>query len=126
MIDFKFTINELPLSVNRMYKPKVSRYRGLYVQKNPLAGSFEYSASCEIKVPKEPFDQKLCISLIFEIKDKRKLKVCDVDNMLKCLFDSLQNIGIIKNDNLIYRIKDIEKRIGQKDRVIGHITEYVQ
>ncbi len=124
MIDFKFQINELPPSVNRMYRPRATMRRGLFMQKNAVADSFEYSAGFEVKAPKEPFDKKLCISIIFEIKDPRKLKVCDIDNMLKCLFDSLQKIGVIKNDNLIYKIKDIEKRAGKKDKVIGHITEY--
>lgn len=124
MIDFHFTINELPPSLNKMYRPGVSYKRGLHIKKDMSAGEFEYSASCEIKSPKEPFDSKLSVSIIFEIKDKRKLSVSDVDNMLKCLFDALQHIGVIKNDNLIYKI-DIEKRKGQRDKVIGHITEYV-
>lgn len=124
MIDFHFVVNELPPSINRMYKPRISKGRGLYIQKDIAARSFEYSASVEIKRPKTPFDVKMCLSLIFEIKDSRKLKTCDVDNMIKCTQDSLQKIGVIKNDSLIYKLKDIEKRTGLKDRVIGHISEY--
>lgn len=123
MINYNFEINELPPSVNRMYRPRASMARGLYIQKDQSAGAFEYSAGYEVEAPSEPFDCKLSMSIIFEIENKKKLKVCDTDNMLKCLFDTLQKIGVIKNDNLIYKIQ-VEKRGGKKDKVIGHITEY--
>lgn len=120
MIDFHFIINDLPPSVNRLYHP--GKYGGIYKDKS--AGVFLRSAWADIKKkPKVPFDSKMSLSLVFEIKDKKKLKVSDTDNFLKATVDTLQKLKIIKNDNLIYKLKDIEKRQGIKDRVIGHLTE---
>lgn len=124
MIAFKFQVNDLPPSVNKMYRPSVSRYGVASIKKNPEAGIFERSAWAEIKAPKEPYDVKLMVSVLFEIKDAKQLKTCDIDNMLKCLFDTLQKIGVVTNDKLFYRIRDIEKRQAKKDRVTGFITEY--
>ncbi len=123
MIDFHFTINELPPSINRIYHPSVSMTRGLRIKKDPAAKAFEYSAYIEIKTPEDAFDEPMVLSIVFEIKDPKKFKVCDIDNMLKCLCDSLQKTDVIANDKLIYKII-AEKIPAKKDRTVGHITSY--
>ena len=123
MIDFRFELNDLPPSINKLYIPRVSRRGEVFIQKDSAAEVFEKVVWAEIRRPVQPFDAKMSISIIFEIKDKKQLETCDVDNMLKCLFDTLQSTGVIKNDKLFYKLKDIEKRTGIKDKVIGHITD---
>lgn len=123
MKEFTFRINEIPPSVNRLYRPAYSGKRGLHIRKNEVALDFETSAWAEIDYYDDPFDVPVVLDVLFEIKDTKKFNKSDIDNMMKILLDSLQKVGVIKNDNLVYKII-MEKRIGDQDSTNGTISLY--
>lgn len=69
--------------------------------------------------PEKPIDFPCSLEVIYYFKDRRKR---DLDNLNKTLQDCLQSAGIIKDDNLFFRIV-IEKKISSEEKVEIKIFE---
>lgn len=102
MKEFKEITFQLPYppSINHYYKK--NKFGGLYVGKKGrdyrelVAGIIKQLTRGKTKIIGST---KIEIDLYPPDKRKR-----DIDNVLKCLLDALQDSGIIQNDNQIYSL----------------------
>lgn len=63
----------------------------------------------------KPLTSKLVFSAVFREPDARRR---DLDNLLKCLLDSLKHAGVYADDSLI---REIHVRFGEPDRPNGSV-----
>ena len=121
MDKYKFLINELPPSVNAIWKHR----RGGGVFKDIRARDWEEAAGYQLKRIKQPLIGELGLHLIFSFKSPKRLAQRDLDNLPKIILDLLQEQGIVKNDNQFALIV-LKKQIGTKDGILGFIFPYKQ
>jgi Holliday junction resolvase RusA-like endonuclease len=98
MTIYNFEFEFLPTSVNasyRSFKNKVYKSKKLKDFQKQVTEFFENNKGFE------KLEGDLTIDITFEIKGFRKR---DLDNMLKSLFDALENI-LFENDNQIFDIR---------------------
>lgn len=70
------------------------------LQHNKKKFAMEFCSLCKDK-PRRPFDKNLYLKIIFFFSKKNN---CDIDNLLKNLFDALQKDGYLSNDKIIKKI----------------------
>lgn len=91
----KLSIPALPPSVNSIYSR--SKY-GVYKRK--VAKNFENIVLKHL-LKRKKYTGPLCLLIEYHIKSEKSYNKRDLDNFDKCLIDSLQLSGQIKNDNSI-------------------------
>ena len=110
------TLPFLPISVNQSYRSsknrvyKSGKLRDFEKKMNDLFETFENI---------EFLKGNIAIDITFELKSFRKR---DLDNMLKSLFDSLED-RIFENDNQIFEIKCRKIHGCSEDKTIINIFE---
>lgn len=120
-MNYVFSIPMLPVSVNKMYRTKTSRYGQQYVTKNQSANVFADTAYYSTKRISEPLNGRILLKIVFVFRDKKSYAMSDCDNLLKNSIDALVSARIIKDDRYIVRI-EAEKAIGKNDETKGEIS----
>lgn len=119
---YKFNVPALPISVNKLYKPRVNRYGTSYVQKNSQADDFTQEMYYSCKRPKQPMGKWLSAHIIFTFESNKRFMMADIDNLMKVFFDSLATCQIIENDRFIFEFT-VKKVLGKKDSTSGYIEQ---
>ncbi len=119
---YKFDIPDLPMSVNRLYKPRVSRYGTSFIQKNARAADFANTMNYTCRKPKEPMPKWLSVNVVYTFKSNKKFLTADIDNMMKVFFDALATCQIIENDRFVYEFS-VKKVLGDADSTSGYIEQ---
>lgn len=116
MPSYRFKLDELPPSVNNLYRR--TRY-GL--TRSDAVTSFERSVFYTLKQPAKPFAVPCRVELTFAFAKASTMKKRDLDNMMKVLFDVLQKRSVLEDDALIHEIT-CRKVAGDKDAIVGTIS----
>lgn len=113
----------LPPSVNHIY----GRGRGGRTFKNAEAEAFTDVAFYELLAnrPMETYTTFCKVDLTFTFKNKASFRRSDTDNLLKLVFDALQDAKYVKNDNLIIEVS-ARRVLGTADSVSGILQSYDQ
>jgi Holliday junction resolvase RusA-like endonuclease len=119
-VKYAFSVPALPASVNKLYKPSVSRYGTPYMRKQSVMGLFVEEVWAATKRPREPLIGEFKISVHFSFADHKKYLMSDVDNLLKNCFDALVECQILKDDRYIFHVT-AAKSFGEEDRTEGVI-----
>lgn len=120
-MEYYFEIPMAPVSVNKLYKHRATKYGTVHTYKNQEAEDFQNVTYYSTDRLDEPMEGIFELSVTFILKDMKKLILADTDNMIKNTQDALVYARIIKDDRYIFRLKDIEKRHGPSDMTIGII-----
>ncbi len=116
----------IELRLSQIPVPKSNRYirtKGGRVFKHPRVRNWETRAVWELRnqYEGEPIDYKISVDIELILPNNRKR---DIDNMLKSLWDIMEKAGVIKNDNLIFRIKTVKRVEKGKEGVIIRLTRF--
>ncbi len=120
---YEFTIPDLPPSLDSIYKVGKGRKGQTHIYKDENVAVFE--KICMYMLPKieAPLECLLSLSLTYTFKDHKQWLVSDVDNRLKVMLDTLQKLGIVKNDRQIKKLLNVELVHGLKDSTSGFLCE---
>jgi Holliday junction resolvase RusA-like endonuclease len=113
---YRFKLDDLPPSVNNLYRR--TRY-GL--TRSDAVTTFEKTVFYTLRQPPKPFMAPCRVDLTFTFGKASTMAKRDLDNMMKVLFDVLQKRGVLDNDALVHEIV-CRKVKGDKDAVAGTIS----
>ena len=119
---YKFDIPALPISVNKLYRPRTNRYGTVYVQKNTQADDFTNIMHYTCKKPKQPIQKWIKANIVFTFGSNKRFLMADIDNLMKVFFDALATCQIIENDRFVYEFT-VKKVLGDEDSTSGFIEQ---